>query len=391
MRRRFSKLLPLMSLFAAAACDPAEPSAAAGMETAACIDGGCFDGLECLSDLCVAPEDSDGAGSGAGSDTASGGTSGGSGASGGTGGSSDPATSSDPSGGGPGGDPSGDPTDPTGASTTTGLPPDGCADVDVLFVVDNSGSMVEEQGRLAAAAPAFMDELMSITGSVDPHVMVINVEPSSHPCDFDCALFQTCNADPDYVCGEVQEPETCNDALGAGVGGTSSMDDCGFTSGGRFIDGTQPDLDTALNCALGVGTGSGSGTELTMQAMVEALDGPQLTRQCNQGFLRDDALLLVVFVTDEDDDAADSSGNPAEWKVRLVDAKGGGEQNIFVLGLFGDNEFATSLCLEEAEYSVRLSTFVGLWGSRGTTGSVCAPDYAPAFDELLGAVSAACG
>lgn len=389
MRRRFLNLLPFVSLFAVTACDPAAPDAEAGMETAACIDGGCFDGLECLSDLCVAPEDSEG--SGAGSDAASGGTSGGSAGSGGTsGGSSDPSTSSDPSGGGPGGDPSGDPTDPTGAGTTTGLPPDGCADVDVLFVVDNSGSMVEEQGRLAAAAPAFMDELMSITGSVDPHVMVINVEPSSHPCDFDCALFQTCNADPDYVCGETQEPTTCDDALGAGVGAASSMDDCGFTSGGRYIDGTQPNLDTALNCALGVGTGSGSGTELTMQAMVEALDGPQLTSQCNQGFLRDDALLLVVFVTDEDDDAADSSGNPAEWKVRLSDAKGG-EQNIFVLGLFGDNEFATSLCLEEAEYSVRLSTFVGLWGNRGTTGSVCAPDYAPAFDELLGSVSAACG
>lgn len=356
------------------------------METAACIDGGCFDGLECLSDLCVASEDTDGDGSeGAGSEDPSGGTSGGSGASGG--GDSSPSSSSDPTGD----DPTGDSSDPTGASTTTGLPPDGCADVDVLFVVDNSGSMVEEQGRLAAAAPAFMSELMSITGTVDPHVMVINVEPPSHPCDFDCALFQTCNADPDYVCGETEDPATCDAALGAGVGAASSMEDCGFTSGGRFIDGTQPNLDTALNCALGVGTGTGSGTELTMQAMVEALDGPQLTRQCNQGFLREDALLLVVFVTDEDDDPADSLGNPAEWKVRLVDAKGGVEQNIFVLGLFGDNEFATSLCLEEAEYSVRLSTFVGLWGSRGTTGSVCAPDYAPAFDELLGAVSAACG
>ncbi len=220
--------------------------------------------------------------------------------------------------------------------------------------------------------------------------MVINVEPPAHPCDFDCALFQTCNAQPDFVCGSVVEPATCEEALGAGVGAPSSSDDCGFTSGGRFIDGTQPDLDSALNCALAVGTGTGSGTELTMQAMVEAVDGPALTQDCNDGFLRDDALLVMVFVTDEDDDAADSSGNPASWKVQLVNAKGGAEQDIFALGLYGDNEFATPTCLEEAEYSVRLSSFMGLWGPRGQTGSVCAPDYAPFFEELLGSVSAAC-
>ncbi len=28
----------------------------AGQETGPCIDGACFDGLECLSDLCVGPD-----------------------------------------------------------------------------------------------------------------------------------------------------------------------------------------------------------------------------------------------------------------------------------------------------------------------------------------------
>ncbi len=362
------------------------------METAACVDGSCFGDLECLSDLCVAPDGTDGS-SNDGSASDSNGTSNPSGTSGGTsGGSSNPSGSdSDSDTSPPDDDDSAGETDDTGVSTTTGLPPEACADVDVLFVVDNSGSMVEEQGRLAAAAPAFMDELLAITGTVDPHVMVINVEPPAHPCDIDCALFQECNAQPDFVCGSTPEPSDCGEALGAGVGVPPSMDDCGFTSGGRFIDGTQPDLDEALNCALGVGTGTGSGTELTMQAMVEAIDGPQLTQDCNEGFLRDDALLVVVFVTDEDDDAADSTGNPASWRVDLVEAKGGSEQSIFVLGLYGDNEFATSTCLEEAEYSVRLTSFIGLWGNRGMSGSVCAPDYAPFFDELLGSVSAACG
>ena len=263
--------------------------------------------------------------------------------------------------------------------------------MDVLFVVDNSGSMVEEQGRLAAAAPGFMDELIAITGTTDPHVMVINVEPPAHPCDIDCAIFQTCNAQPDYVCGTVPEPTTCEEALGAGIGAPTSADDCGFTSGGRFMDGTQPNPNAALDCALGIGTGTGSGIELTMQSMVEALDGSPFTQACNEGFLRDDALLVVVFVTDEDDDAGDSAGNPASWKVQLVAAKGGSEQSIFVLGMFGDDAAAPTSCQEEAEYSIRLSSFIGLWGDHGISGSVCAPTYASFFNDLLGAISAACG
>lgn len=40
-------------LLALAACTPASSDAEEGMETGPCIDGGCFDGLSCLSDICV--------------------------------------------------------------------------------------------------------------------------------------------------------------------------------------------------------------------------------------------------------------------------------------------------------------------------------------------------
>ena len=52
---------------------------------------------------------------------------------------------------------------------------------------------------------------------------------------------------------------------------------------------------------------------------------------CNEGFLRDDAILVVTFITDEEDTG--SAGNPDSWKQTLVDAKGGNEEAIVVLGL----------------------------------------------------------
>ena len=54
----------ILGAFSLLACSVAEP--AAGMETAACVDGWCFGGLECLSDLCVAPDDDDDDGTGGG-------------------------------------------------------------------------------------------------------------------------------------------------------------------------------------------------------------------------------------------------------------------------------------------------------------------------------------
>ena len=64
----------------------------------------------------------------------------------------------------------------------------------------------------------------------------------------------------------------------------------------------------------------GDGNELPMEAMVRAvgpLNGPG---QCNAGFVRNEALLLVVFVTDEDDNGK-SGGNPATWKQALPAAR----------------------------------------------------------------------
>jgi hypothetical protein len=110
---------------------------------------------------------------------------------------------------------------------------------------------------------------------------------------------------------------------------------------------------------------------------------------CNDGFLRKDALLVVTFITDEEDDGQ-SNGNPVGWNAALVAAKFGLEQSIVVLGLIGDADQPNAVCAQgQAEDSPRLRTFAESF-TYGTWGSICSPDYAPFFDSAVSVIDTAC-
>ena len=47
--------------------------------------------------------------------------------------------------------------------------------VDIVFVVDNSGSMSEEQANLARNFPVFMDELTALQGG-DFHIAAVSTD-----------------------------------------------------------------------------------------------------------------------------------------------------------------------------------------------------------------------
>jgi hypothetical protein len=163
------------------------------------------------------------------------------------------------------------------------------------------------------------------------------------------------------------------------------------------MDANEPDLAGAFACAAKVGTGSSADTEQPMDAMVEALAGAGAAAACNDGFLRDDAILVVTFITDEDDDPTDSTGSPEGWYDALVQAKHGDEEAVVVLGLFGDNDQPDGICeplshdfATGAEAAPRLREFVGLWGALGHVGSICAADYLPFFTSAVDSIGMAC-
>ena len=287
-------------------------------------------------------------------------------------------------------------------SGETGEPAQGCRKVDFLFVIDNSGSMSDEQQNLISSFPSFIQTIQAeLKDAQDYHIMVIDTDAYVFGgCKFMCELLKLCVAPPeDYMCG-VTQPEECEDVLGAGVihpkGLGASGKDCMFKSAGRYMDISEPDLTASFACAAKVGTGSTEDPEKPMQAMVNAVQPNGVAADCNLGFLRSDAILVVTFITDEDDNAGGGSlGTPDGWKAALVAAKKGDPTAVVVLGLFGNGDLPNAICpplMENtgAEPSPRLRQFVDSFGDKGIAGSVCAPSYKDFFQKAVAIIDNTC-
>jgi hypothetical protein len=262
--------------------------------------------------------------------------------------------------------------------------------------------MADEQENLITNFPGFIATIQeTLDEAQDYHVMVIDSDRWVYEaCELLCG-FGSCIPNFEYQCGMTM-PFECEDVLGAGVtyprGNQASNADCMFSTGARYMDTSEPDMAATFQCAARVGTGATSDPEKPMEAMVAAVTPSTDAADCNEGFLRDDAILVVTFITDEDDAATDGSGGTvAGWKQALVSAKGGDETAIVVLGLFGDQDMPGSICppfdpdaASGAEPSPRLREFVESFGDHGVAGSVCADSYQQFFMEAVGIIDTTC-
>jgi len=157
-------------------------------------------------------------------------------------------------------------------------------DVDVLFVVDNSNSMAEEQQNLAQNFPKFIQKLEQ--AGLSYHVGVVS---------------------SDVGAGNYGLP-SCELAGGDGgklwnnpmVAGCYPPKDPWISKVNGVTNLTGGDVTSAFSCIAQIGTG-GCGFENTLESARRALD-PALN--VNPGFVRKDAALAVVFLTDEDDCSA---------------------------------------------------------------------------------------
>jgi hypothetical protein len=248
--------------------------------------------------------------------------------------------------------------------------------VDLLFVVDNSLSMLEEQQALIASFPRFVQVVEARLSSSDFHVMVIDTD-AENAIDL-LAL----------VLMPAREP--CAATLGAGRRSDSRGRDCGLSGAQRYMDRSQQSLSAAFSCVAEVGT-LGNPGETPVSALLAAIAPAQnAAGGCNEGFLRDDAILVVTFIGDEDDTS--SPDGPIQWYDAIVRAKGGDADSIVMLALSGGDaaqpEFA-DCDADDAQPAPRLRELVESF-SFGSTGSVCAPDYSPFFEQAVEAVDLAC-
>lgn len=287
----------------------------------------------------------------------------------------------------------------------------GCSKVDFVFVVDDSGSMAQEQANLAASFPGFIAAIEATLDTDDYHVMVVDSDdnPWSGCIDEICA---GCDPPSGCSCGDGNEftnceeilgstGTPCDDTLGAGVvaprGNSSSAMDCMIAGGGRFIAQGQPDLSDTFACIATVGT-SGDSDERPMGALGAALSPGLLgAGECNEGFLRADAILVVAIVTDAGPESSTEAqnGDPGAWRQALIDAKGGDAGAIAVLGVISDGDQPGGLCPDvqpgnwDGQSPVpnpKIRQLVESFDDRGVLASICEPDYAPFFVDAVATV-----
>jgi hypothetical protein len=195
--------------------------------------------------------------------------------------------------------------------------------VDILFVVDNSGSMADEQEALARNFRAFI-EVAARNPLNDYRIAVISTDAGGNPADTPDGpeaegLVDNRFGPAPYHASAGQVRTSCLQLLDTPHG-------CFRGLAPKVIDSTQSAEAQIAQFAQAVQVGScGTGNEQPLLAMQLAL-----TKTCNAGFLRPGARLVVVFVSDEED----SSPN-ADYVQAIVDATGKPVTDIRVAALVG--------------------------------------------------------
>jgi hypothetical protein len=261
---------------------------------------------------------------------------------------------------------------------------DECTNVDILFVIDDSGSMGDNQESLIASFYGFVQGIQqNLSEAESYHIGVVTSED----------YFENAQG-----CGEIG-------SLITQTGGPESSNAIctPFTSGQRYLDETQGmTLPGKFACAAKVGAG-GADDERMMRAMLNAVDpAAQLPGACNEGFSRVDSLLVIVLITDEDDveencdpemywfqpcgcQSCGSGGDKNEWYDELLAAKANVHENIVVLSLIGPSGNPCGAVINS-----RILGFTNLFDQNGFTGDICADSYDEFFAEALPVIDVAC-
>jgi hypothetical protein len=259
----------------------------------------------------------------------------------------------------------------------TNAPPTKCDKVDFLYVVDNSASMADKQEILARSFDGFSEIVTETLGTNDHHIMVIDTDSRNIN---------------DGLTG-LDDLDACVGILGAGLRNGAEGESCGIEGPQRYMLDRQSNPEDTFSCLAKVGI-FGDADESPVDALLAATGAvASEIGDCNDGFLRDDAVLVVTIITDEEDEV--TPGTPAQWKRELLRAKDDREEAIVVLGLLSDIDVAGGLpggpCDEASGGAAAplLQSFVSSF-ERGSMGSVCASDYSAFFAQAVSVIDTAC-
>jgi hypothetical protein len=192
------------------------------------------------------------------------------------------------------------------AGKDAGPPPFQTREVDLLFMVDDTGSMRPAQTMLGQAFPALLDQLRQASGEKPPslHMAVVSSNLGAGPGD----ALPACPVGGDQGAFQVRPSQLCP---------TSEL-----KGGDTFVswDGDQRNFDGDLNHVFGCLSALGDlgcAFEHPFASVLKALE-PGAQPPGNAGFLRKDALLVIVLLTNEDDCSAPPDSSLFDTSSSLV-------------------------------------------------------------------------
>jgi hypothetical protein len=253
---------------------------------------------------------------------------------------------------------------------------EGCAYIDVVFFVDISASMSEEQTNLAANFPAFVKVLDDYVAEDDDVLGYrLGVTNSSIIADGN-----TMGLDGELASSSLK-------LMGFGT------EDC-LDPNEPWIDGPGANVASDFSCIAqrpiptGLNNLSDNGRERPLDALEFFLEksGPN---GVNEGFHQgEDSLLVIVNLTDEDDDAQYSTSNPAQAKAAL-DAFAQGEDRYVVVTIAGPGPGSCDSAFGSAIEAEILREFTDLVPN-GSFGDICQGDLAQPLADALELITTSC-
>ncbi len=285
------------------------------------------------------------------------------------------------------------PAEDVGAPTTGDVSGACAGKVDVIFVMSER---ISNSAQMDEAIPAFAAIMQEEFSELDLHVMVLDPDGEwgdSLLCPKNmCPADGGCPVEPEFPCWALHDEDAltkCDNTMGAGVvfpaGQWTMNKPCGLETGHRFVTGDDPDFAERFTCLAQYGNTAG-GSNSHGVALGQALTW-NLRLGCNEGFLRDDALLMAVQIVSSnyDDDA------PFVVAEKVLEAKNN-EQDL-VVALAITRGWKSSQMKPLCDTISVKPEGLAAWAfhfDHHVFGSLCAPSYVPFFAEAAAMAADLC-